>query len=93
MENTLADRVAALIRPVNAGYAQLFLECVHIAPADDEAEQLRKINQFWRRKLGLLSFNTINERECLDDGDYVDLEGWLTNFERIVLPTLVAHVL
>lgn len=55
------------------------------------AEQQRNVNTFWRLQLGLLTVNTIKERECLVDE--MSFTTWIKDFEKYVVPTIIKHQL
>lgn len=44
------------------------------------------VNEFLRRELGSLSFDTIDVRMCLVDSDY---ESWCQDFEEFIAPFIV----
>lgn len=52
-------------------------------------DQISYMNQFWHHRLGLMSTNTIAEREALID--FVPPEEWLSIFKNDVVPCIVEH--
>ena len=51
---------------------------------------VERLNAFFRYKLALVPVDTLHQRECLCDSP--DVRAWVSNFRRLVLPTIMLYV-
>lgn len=83
----LLEATAACIRTHNPRLAEEYKRdfkqwivrtgIVHLTP-------LQQLNKYWFLELGLLDCNTVDARECLQDG--IDVDVWINNFSIYVMP-------
>ena len=55
----------------------------------EDTDAIRGANGFWRLQLGMLTSDSMNERECLIDTMGYDI--WWDNFQRYVIPFIIAN--
>lgn len=81
--------VTALLHNRSREIAGRFQERFPIRVGESSADQIRRLNLFWRIELGMLNVDTVDARECLMDG--CDPSRWVVLFRERVLPTIVKH--
>jgi len=79
--------VTAMLQNRNRELASRFQERFPIVKGESTADQIRRLNRFWRIELGLANPVTISARECLMDD--CDSSRWVILFREQVLPVIV----
>ena len=81
--------VTALLQNRSREIAGRFQERFPIIAGESSADQIRRLNRFWRIELGLVSGITVDARECLMDD--CDPTRWVVLFREHVVPAIVKY--
>ncbi len=86
--------VQQLLASVDAGASTRFSAIVTSIATRSPSAQIDALNEFWRFQLGYLAIDTRNARYCLQSATSShEIEMWLDNFRRYILPVARAYAL
>lgn len=90
MENTLKNRIRALLDSYDHRVGFLWSNYAPSnMPGDTPEIEILRLNSYLRTELGLLPYDTISARECLED--YIPERVWFKNFQRYVAPVIIQY--
>ena len=88
MRNSIVSAVVDMMAVRNPNAATRFARDFH-PKIEDEQDEVRELNRYWRDQLTRLRSSTISARTCLVDE--ITPRDWLRPFEQLVLPTIISH--
>lgn len=89
MQHNLINLVYDRLHAADSKLAQRYWKDAIMYEDDNDLIQMKWLNSYWQKHLGLLDVDTINVRSKLI-GD-IKPEYWISNFNRYVLNTVVTH--
>lgn len=91
----LREKICSILKELSTNESQennianLWLQNFWPGEVSCYEEEVRHVNDYLRRQLGLLPIDTTWEREHLKDN--VTEEEWLKNFTNIIAPSIIIH--